>query len=205
MEQLTLLSEEHLAKISASPESAPEWPESVDHWPSRISIWLMRCHRAGLLGKTFPVSFPAMKEKTSRSSSTHWANSGMGGPTECWTLNTSEFPSAAGESCLSDILETGDLPLRYFLSQAACAGILRRADKRGRTLPVPLMRALTAVAERAQIPAQLHKPSQDALEGVAQTTSAHNAASTSLKSSVKPCHASGQKAPAAQRVTNTTT
>jgi len=33
---------------------------------------------------------------------------------------------------LSDILETGDLPQRFFLSAKACAGILRRAEKRGK-------------------------------------------------------------------------
>lgn len=150
MEQLTLLSGALPAKTSALPASAPEWPESVEAWPCTISAWLIMCHRAGLFGKMFPESFPVMEGETLPSLSTHWANSGMGGPTECWTLNTSEFPSDAVESFLSDILETGDLPQRYYLSPAACAGILRRAKKRGKTLPEPLMRALEAVAERAQ-------------------------------------------------------
>jgi transposase len=46
----------------------------------------------------------------------------------------------------SDILETGDLPQRFFLTPKACAGILRRAVGRGKTLPPPLQRALQAVA-----------------------------------------------------------
>jgi hypothetical protein len=46
---------------------------------------------------------------------------------------------------LSDTLETGDLPQRFFLSATACQGILRRAEKRGKQLPSALEQALTAV------------------------------------------------------------
>jgi hypothetical protein len=52
-----------------------------------------------------------------------------------------------GDVCsLSDILETGDVPLRFYLSQKACQGILRRAEKRGKALPTVLREALLAVA-----------------------------------------------------------
>ena len=47
---------------------------------------------------------------------------------------------------LSQVLETGSIPQRYFLSSTACAGILRRAEKRGKTLPAALQQALAAVA-----------------------------------------------------------
>jgi hypothetical protein len=47
---------------------------------------------------------------------------------------------------LLDVLEGGRLPLRYFLSAKACAGILRRAGKRGRRLPELLKHALQRVA-----------------------------------------------------------
>jgi hypothetical protein len=47
---------------------------------------------------------------------------------------------------LSDVLETGPLPQRFYLSQKACAGILRRAEKRGKELPLMLRDALQAVA-----------------------------------------------------------
>ena len=43
---------------------------------------------------------------------------------------------------LSEVLETGPVPERYFLSQAACAGILRRAERRGKKLPAHLEAAL---------------------------------------------------------------
>ncbi|MDE2098935.1 MAG: hypothetical protein KGL39_16900 [Patescibacteria group bacterium] len=49
--------------------------------------------------------------------------------------------------CLSEILEYAQLPDRYYLSPKACAGILRRAEKRGKELPALLARALNAVAD----------------------------------------------------------
>jgi hypothetical protein len=60
------------------------------------------------------------------------------------------FPSDGDVCSLSDILETGDLPQRFFLTPKACAGILRRAVGRGKVLPPPLQRALQAVAGLAQ-------------------------------------------------------
>lgn len=70
----------------------------------------------------------------------------MGSPTECLTLSSSEFPSGAAACSLSDILETGALPPRFYLSPKACAGILRRAEKRGKRLPERLRRALERTA-----------------------------------------------------------
>jgi hypothetical protein len=69
----------------------------------------------------------------------------MGSRTEFLTLNTSEWHSAAAVCSLSDTLETGDLPQRFFLSATACQGILRRAEKRGKQLPEQLQRALESV------------------------------------------------------------
>jgi hypothetical protein len=73
----------------------------------------------------------------------------MGSHTEFLTLSTSEWPNDAAVCSLLDTLETGDMPQRFFLSAKACAGILRRAEKRGKTLPPPLLDALTAVAQTA--------------------------------------------------------
>ena len=63
-----------------------------------------------------------------------------------WTPNISAWPNDAAVCSLSQVLETGSIPPRFFLSGTACAGILRRADKRGKTLPPALSAALTAVA-----------------------------------------------------------
>jgi hypothetical protein len=76
----------------------------------------------------------------------------MGSPTEFWTLNTSEYPSDGDASSLSDILETGEVPERYYLSATACRGILRRAEKRGKELPEALKSALLAVASQTPPP-----------------------------------------------------
>ena len=73
----------------------------------------------------------------------------MGSPIESLTLSTSEFPSDGVASSLSDVLETGDLPQRFYLSPTACAGILRRAEGRGKDLPERLQRALRQAADSA--------------------------------------------------------
>ena len=57
------------------------------------------------------------------------------------TLNIGESPNVAVESSLSQILE-GSVPDKYFLSATACAGILRRAERRGKKLPDMLRVAL---------------------------------------------------------------
>jgi hypothetical protein len=72
----------------------------------------------------------------------------MGSPTEFWTLSISEWPKDAAVCSLSDVLETGDVPQRFFLSAKACQGILRRAEKRGKELPSALRMALVIAAGR---------------------------------------------------------
>jgi hypothetical protein len=75
----------------------------------------------------------------------------MGSRTECWTLSTSECPSGGGvSSSLADILQPADTPglHKYFLSPKAAAGILRRASRRGRSLPDGLREALASLAQR---------------------------------------------------------
>ena len=63
----------------------------------------------------------------------------------CWTCNTSD-PHSAVVVSLSSLLEpAASIPPKYWLSQRACAGILRRANKRGKALPPALEAALKAV------------------------------------------------------------
>lgn len=81
------------------------------------------------------------------SSSGRWLNSGMAWPGGCLTLKTSESRSDAVACSLSAIVESpGPHLAKYCLSPKACAGILRRAEKRGKKLPAPLAAALAAVA-----------------------------------------------------------
>jgi hypothetical protein len=65
--------------------------------------------------------------------------------------NISEWPNDAAVCSLLQILET-DMPQKYFLSPTACAGILRRAAKRGKDLPPLLAHVLKAVAASAPTP-----------------------------------------------------
>lgn len=57
------------------------------------------------------------------------------------TLNTGEKPREENPTKLSDILEE-DADPKYTLSSKACAGILRRSEKRGKELPAILKEAL---------------------------------------------------------------
>ena len=57
------------------------------------------------------------------------------------TLNTSECPSDVVESSLSQIL-LDTVPSKYYSSQTACRGILRRSEERGKELPKKLKTAL---------------------------------------------------------------
>lgn len=101
-----------------------------------------------VLWETCLACSPRTVGGTSRASSAGLSLSGMAWPGGCLMLDSSECPSAAVASSLSDILETSDVPARYFLSPRAAAGILRRAEKRKRTVPAPLRAALEAIAER---------------------------------------------------------
>lgn len=51
-------------------------------------------------------------------------------------INVEEWPNDASVATLTDILQpTSEVHPRFFLSPKACAGILRRAEKRGVKLP----------------------------------------------------------------------
>ncbi len=67
-----------------------------------------------------------------------------------WMPNISDWPNDASVCSLSSVLEKGHIPLKYFLSGKACAGILRRAERRGKKLPALLERALQQVVDSEQ-------------------------------------------------------
>ena len=122
-----------------------------------------------LSGRMFPELSQATKEQTSKPCCNHSATSamkdgflylnlkeesgdllGLSWETigalhgESMTLNFGESPSEERESILLQILDQ-NAPEKYSLSPKACAGIIRRAEKRGKTLPGMLMDALTEV------------------------------------------------------------
>jgi hypothetical protein len=87
-----------------------------------------------------------------------WQSSGMGSPTEFWTLSISDFPNDASVSLLSDIVETGDHLLPFFLSEAQCQGVLNRAERRGKVLPSAF---LTRLHRASQSRSELSQPLVD--------------------------------------------
>lgn len=69
------------------------------------------------------------------------------------TPSVGAFPSVERESSLSQILEV-NVPEKYYLSQKAATGILRRASKRGKNLPTQLMEALEEVIAISSTPSK---------------------------------------------------
>ena len=65
---------------------------------------------------------------------------------ESSTPNFSEWPNDAAVCLLSQVLEMDSIHPKYYLSSKACAGILRRAESRGKTLPEALEVALRTQA-----------------------------------------------------------
>ena len=148
LEQSTFWPEEHLASLSPSPVSERGWMIRVATSPSSLLDLLIESGPYGWCGRTSPASCRLMEDGRLEPSLECWSSAGMGSPTEFSTLNILEYPSDAVASSLSDVLETGEAPQRYYLTSTACRGILRRAAKRGKELPEALKSALLAVASR---------------------------------------------------------
>jgi len=145
MQMSMFSSEEPPANPSQSQDLEKDWLTRVATSCLPILPLLTNIAPLGWFGRTSPASFPLTEDETLPPSFEVWQNSGMGSPTEFLTLSSSEWPSDAAVCSLSDALETGDVPQRFFLSATACRGILRRAEKRGKNLPEPLRLALNQV------------------------------------------------------------
>ena len=150
-EQLTL----SLEGLPASPSVLPDFAKGLktqgETLPSPSLVWLTTTAQSGLSGKTSPVFCHPAEDGTLVPSLGRWGNSGMGSHTECLTLSTSECHSEGVESLLSHILQgTQDVQQKYYLSQKACEGILRRAERRGKQLPEALRQALIQTASKEQ-------------------------------------------------------
>lgn len=156
MHQISLSEAAH-ANHSQSRVSEKEWMTHVVTSHSPISQSLTDIAPDGFCGKTSPAPCHRKEDGTLEVSSGRWMKSGMGMHGECLTLNTSEHPSIRGlclndegVSSLSDVLDAGEVPPRLFLTPKACAGILRRAGRKGRPLPDLLRMALETKAAELQ-------------------------------------------------------
>ena len=149
LEQLIFSWEEPPVRDSVSQESRADSMTRGVPSASPIADFLKQCVPAGSSGKTSRGCSAPTAVMISGRSSGKLMRSGILSHGECWTLNTCEWTdslvpslSVDGVCSLSDILETGGVPPRYYLSREACLGILRRAASRGRELPGALRRAL---------------------------------------------------------------
>ncbi len=97
--------------------------------------------------RTFQASSLVTEEETSESSFERWPTSGMVWDGACLTAGISESPSHVKESTLSAVIETGEVPERYFLSPNAAKGMIRRTDRMGRNLFPPLRKALEILSQ----------------------------------------------------------
>jgi hypothetical protein len=114
-----------------SPECSTPKTTPSDAFLQDLPAKMLRSSRQGVDGQTLVLCLDPKEQSRGESS----------------TPNISEWPNAAAVCSLSQVLETGSVPQRFFLSAKACAGILRRAEKRGKRLPQPLEQALRTVAQ----------------------------------------------------------
>ena len=153
-EKLTFLLEERPVRDSLSQGSkeASMTSAAASRWP--MYDFLRRCVRGGSYGKMYQARSPQTEAWTSSGSSRQLMPSGIISHGECWTLSTCEWTafreqshSVGGVCSLSDILEDGNIPPRYYLSRQVCLGIIRRSDARGVELPLALRNTLEWQAE----------------------------------------------------------
>lgn len=166
-----------LVRIFQSPENATDSAEKGHRSPSTLYDLLTRRAVNGSSGKTCRAYSVPVVEEISRPFYPCFPEARLKSPAEdlppldlfamldatdtvwhgaCWTHSLPEYPdflspypNGGGVCSLSDILETGPVPPKYYLSRTACNGILRRAERRGRELPDALRETLEAQAEKS--------------------------------------------------------
>lgn len=120
--------------------------ESRDYFLSLLASWGSVSLEL-LSSRTSQAFFPATADETSESLFERWPNSGMVWDGVYLTAKTSASPNPDEEYSLLDVIETGEVPPRYFLSPNAAEGILRRVEQAGRRLFPPLRNALEILAK----------------------------------------------------------
>lgn len=142
-------------KLTYGPQASPartshlqEWGRVLGFEAASLDCFTSLCasleHAAQepLSSKTCMAFSLATEDETSPSYSRRWTNSGMASHGVCLTVKTSESPNSVAGSTLLQCIETGEVPEKYFLSQNAATGILRRVDRMGRNLPPSFRRSL---------------------------------------------------------------
>ena len=141
------------ARTSPSPGSAPDSPEPEPASSSSSPESPRLFDPDGFSSRTYPGLYLSQRRSGLRShpwnAGRHRVRRGLPGSrlhvsSEC---RSDDAGCSSSEPSLTEILEPPqNVPARYSLSARAARGILRRAEKRGRTLPSHLSAALAAVA-----------------------------------------------------------
>lgn len=158
-----------LARTSPLPENGWDLAVSAASSLSTLYDFALKLERAGCCGKMSPLLFPAAEARISDDlfpcsvdgmSRSLKADGESAGSSlrlredsewhgEYLTLNLPEWNNFRGQSrsagsvsSLSDILVSGNIPQRYYLTVKCAEGILRRAARRGKTLLPVLKEAL---------------------------------------------------------------
>jgi len=142
-------SEDSLARMSQWREWGREKgleASDLDSFTSLLTS-LAKVYPEFLSSKTLRGYSLPTEAETSKSLFERWPTSGIVSDGVCLTVVTSESPNHAKESTLLEVIETGEVPQRYFLSPNAAQGMLRRANRMGRALFPPLRRALEILAQ----------------------------------------------------------
>lgn len=139
VESMFSLEDSH-AKTSPLLEAVLDWLESGADFSSSSFASLLSLRRLRSSSKTSLDFCRQMEDEIWEPLSGVWLNSGMGGPTGCSTLNTLEFPNSVAVCSLSEFLEPEqDVLPKFYLSQKACLGHLRRNEK---GIPLGLLDAI---------------------------------------------------------------
>lgn len=133
------------AKICQSPENEQDLRESGQVSFGKSSGLRKKPSHPGDSLKMSQGFFLLMADATCGLSSTGYESAGLLSATGFSTVSISESPKDGAVCFLSAVLQS-QVSSKYFLSPKAAAGILRRAEKRGRTLPDTLQQKLTALA-----------------------------------------------------------
>jgi integrase len=136
------------ARTSASPANAPDSPVTAPASSSSSPASSTLFDPDGFSSRTYPGSSPRTAVGTSESCLERWPTSGTAWDGGFSTAVSSECRSADGVCSSSEPVADGDpraaadVPARYSLSARAAQGILRRAEKRGRTSAVASLSGL---------------------------------------------------------------
>ena len=147
--KLTFGPQDSRAKISR----LREWGRGLGFEGTNLDSFTISCGsfedalHEPLSSKTCTGFSLATEDATSPSYSKRWTNSGMAWRGVCLTAKTSESPNNAVASTLLPCIETQEVQEKYFLSQNAATGILRRVDRMKRNLPPSFRQSLEMLAK----------------------------------------------------------